>query len=111
MAELWKFILLLSMVNCENDERHRLYKRLVMQANDWTKFVHKTVQFDVETKIECGASCNYHLEECDMFIHFQDDILCHIGLFENGNQNFLTGLSGEHPVYLSLGNRKIFSSN
>ena len=86
------------------ENHHRLYKKLVMNANDWTKFVHKTMNFDVKTKIECGASCNHQSTQCDMFISFTDDLVCHIGTFENGNQNFLNGPSGDYPVYLSIGN-------
>ena len=71
-----------------------------MNSDDWSKFVHKTINFDVETKIECGASCSYHNEQCDMFIH---DLECHIGTFENGQQNYLNGQTGDNPVYLSLG--------
>ena len=104
-----KFLFLISVVLGQNGQ-HRLYKKLVMNSNDWSKFVHKTINFEVETKIECGASCNHHNEQCDMFIHKLDILECHIGTFENGNQNYLTGQNGDNPVYLSLGELPIYSS-
>ena len=102
--QILKFLFLISVVflGQNNGQNNRLYKKLVMNSNDWSKFVHKTINFDVETKIECGASCNHHNEQCDMFIH-KLDLECHIGTFENGQQNYLNGQTGDNPVYLSLG--------
>ena len=93
--------LLVLLVFAKNE--HRLYRRLVLDAPDWSKFIHKQINFDVKTKIECGASCNFNGDQCDMFVHKNDDTVCYVGIFENGNQNFLTGQSGNHPVYLSIG--------
>ena len=75
-----------------------------MDANDWMKFVHKTMLFEVKTTIECGSYCNQHDTACDMFI-LRNNKKCHMGTFENGQTNFLNQLSGEFPVHLSLGKK------
>ena len=73
----------------------------MLDASDWTLFVHKTIDFKVFTKIECGSACNYLADQCNMFIHIDED--CHVGNYNNGNQNILSGLSGDFPAYLDLG--------
>ena len=74
-----------------------------MDANDWKKFVYKTINFNVETPVECGANCNYFNENCDLFILQSDTTVCHIGTFENGQQNYLSSPGGDHPVHLNIG--------
>ena len=80
-----------------------------MNGNDWAKFVNKTLAFDVDTIIECGAHCNSHDIQCDMFILQKTNIRsnCHLGSFENDQPNYFNGVSEEAPVYLGLGNQKI----
>ena len=91
-----------------SETSHRLYKRLTMNANVWKIFVHKTINFDVETLVECGANCNYFNENCDMFILQSDTTVCYIGTFENGQQNYLSSPEGDHPVHLNLGSMHLF---
>ena len=67
------------------------------------RFVHKTEVFDVKTKIECGASCNHYGEGCDLWIYLSGDLECHIGIFNNPNENWLSGQSGNDPVYVKIG--------
>ena len=67
------------------------------------RFVHKTELFDVKTKIECGASCNHYGEGCDLWIYLSGDLECHIGIFNNPNENWLSGQSGNDPVYVKIG--------
>ena len=98
-----KFLFLISVVLGQNGQ-HRLYKKLVMNSNDWSKFIHKTINFEVGTKIECGASCSYHKEDCDLFVYKNVSYQCHIGITGNENTNFLTGqIPGEYPVYFNVG--------
>ena len=81
--------------------KHALYRRMNLDANDWTQFVFKTINFEVSTKIECGSACSFHGDVCNMFIHM--NTYCHIGNYDNGGQNILTELSGDHPLFLDLG--------
>ena len=83
-----------------------LYKRLKMDTNDWSKFVHKTLIIGVKTVIECGGHCNYYDEKCDLFI-FQigcenSEPTCHIGKLENTEQNYPQGQSGQNPLHFNL---------
>ena len=83
-----------------------LYKRLKMDANDWSKFVHKTLIIGVKTVIECGGHCNYYDEKCDLFI-FQigcenSEPTCHIGKLENTEQNYPQGQSGQNSLHFNL---------
>ena len=81
-----------------------------MNGNDWAKFVNKTISFDVDTIIECGAHCNSHDIQCDMFILQKTNVKsnCHLGSFENNQPYYLNGVSEEAPVYLGLGNQNFF---
>ena len=83
---------------------NQLYKRLILTGYDWTQFVYKTSPFDVDTKIECGGYCNYQPSGCDLFVHESNLNVCHVGVFENGNKNFLSSVGvGEIPVYIKIG--------
>ena len=84
-------------------DEHRMYRRLVLDEGDWTKFVFKTISFDVKTKIECGSTCNYHKDQCSLFSYDEFLSKCHIGNFEHQNSNTLLGMPGQSPVYLFLG--------
>ena len=81
----------------------RLYKKLDLDANVWSIFVHKTENFEVDTLIECGASCNSKEQQCDMFIFQKEKLKCHVGTFENSNQNYLNGQTGTNPAFLYIG--------
>ena len=85
-----------------SQNKNSLYRRLNLDANQWTKFVHKTIGFEVATKIECGSACNYLNDQCNMFIHIEEK--CHVGNSNLDNQNHLTGLTGTHALYLEMGN-------
>ena len=83
-----------------------LYKRLKMNTNDWSKFLHKTLIIGVKTVIECGGHCNYYDEKCDLFI-FQigcenSEPTCHIGKLENTEQNYPQGQSGQNSLHFNL---------
>ena len=81
----------------------RLYKKLDLDGNVWSIFVHKTEDFEVDTLIECGASCNSKEQQCDMFIFQKEKLKCHVGTFENSNQNYLNGQTGTNPAFLYIG--------
>ena len=83
---------------------NKLFKRLTLHADRWQKFVHKRIDYDVNTLIECGGHCNYHDLQCDLFIFMKDSMTCHIGTLSNGNTDFLSGFSGEHHLHFSFGN-------
>ena len=88
---------------------NQLYKRLILSGYDWTQFVYKTPDFNVDTKIECGGHCNYQSTGCDLFVHESDSTTCHLGIFENGNTNFLSSVgAGETPVYIKIGYWKAY---
>ena len=87
----------------KGQSNHKLYKRLVLDANHWQRFVHKTMTFDVDSIIECGGHCNYQGAQCDLFAFLKDTSTCHIGTLDNGNTAFLTGLSGDHPLHFRHG--------
>ena len=89
----------------------RLYKKLDLDGNVWSVFVHKTEDFEVDTLIECGASCNSKEQQCDMFIFQKEKLKCHVGIFENSNQNFLSGQTGTNPAFLYIGNEFLVASN
>ena len=74
-------------------------------ANDWKKFMHKTMTFTVKTNIECGSFCNAHGSQCDIFafIDYQNEITCSIGTFSHHNPSFLSSVSGEHNVHMNMG--------
>ena len=80
-----------------------MYKKLDLDANVWSIFVHKTEDFEVDTLIECGASCNSKEQQCDMFIFQKEKLKCHVGTFENSNQNYLNGQTGTNPAFLYIG--------
>ena len=80
-----------------------MYKKLDLDGNVWSIFVHKTEDFEVDTLIECGASCNSKEQQCDMFIFQKEKLKCHVGIFENSNQNFLSGQTGTNPAFLYIG--------
>ena len=104
---LISFLILLSSIFVNSN--NKIYKRLHLKPPGWTKFVSKSINHDIKTRIECGSTCNYHDSNCDLFIHLKDEDMCHIGTFENGNQNYLSSndFSGQYPVYLSLGKYQI----
>ena len=74
-----------------------------MPFNLWKKFIHTTPDYYVDTTIECGAACNAHWAQCDLFVFQENQKRCHVGLADQNN-NYLTGLSGNWPVHLSIGN-------
>ena len=80
-----------------------MYKKLDLDGNVWSIFVHKTEDFEVDTLIECGASCNSKEQQCDMFIFQKEKLKCHVGTFENSNQNYLNGQTGTNPAFLYIG--------
>ena len=73
-----------------------------MPFNLWKKFIHTTPDYYVDTTIECGAACNAHWAQCDLFVFQENQKRCHVGLADQNN-NYLTGLSGTWPVHLSIG--------
>ena len=84
---------------------NQLYKRLILSGYDWTQFVYKKPDYHVDTKIECGGHCNYQSTGCDLFVHEPSLNVCHVGVFENGNKNYLSSVGvGETPVYINIGN-------
>ena len=88
---------------------NQLFKRLMLSGYDWTQFVYKTSAFNVDTKIECGGYCNYQPAGCDLFVHEPSLNICHVGIFENGNKNYLSSVGvGETPVYINIGNCRSF---
>ena len=83
---------------------NQLYKRLILTGYDWTQFVYKTPDFYVGSKIECVGHCNYQSPECDLFVYEPDSTVCHLGVFENSNKNYLASAGvGENPVYIKIG--------
>ena len=86
---------------------NKLFKRLTLNADHWQKFVHKIIDYDVNTLIECGGHCNSHDSNCDLFVFMKDTSTCHIGTLSNGNTNFLSGYSGEHHLHFSVGNERL----
>ena len=103
---IFTVILLIYSVHGEN-QNGRLYKRLILEGSEWSKFISKTIPFDVNTKIECGASCNHHDASCDLFIFKSESQKCYIGITENGNTNYLTGQTGIGLLYYNT--RKFLS--
>ena len=101
----WNILIMFFIVPCIYG--NVLYKRLMLNANDWTKLVHKTLTINVKSVIECGGNCNYYDEKCDLFI-FQigcsvnGEPACHIGKLENTEQNYLQGQSGQNPVHFNF---------
>ena len=91
-------ILTYSVVQGENQNR-RMYKRLILDGSEWSKFISKTIPFYVKTKIECGASCSHHDSSCDLFIFKPELKKCYLGITENGNTNYLTGQTGISLLY------------
>ena len=83
---------------------NKLFKRLTLNANRWQRFVHKRIEYDVNTLIECGGHCNYHDSQCDLFVFMKDTLTCHIGTFANVNTNFLSGFTGDHHLHFSFSN-------
>ena len=82
----------------------QLYKRIVLNVDLFSKFIHKSIPYNVKTKIECGAHCSYHKSDCDLFFYKPVSYQCHIGSTGNLNTNFLTGqIPGEYPVYYNTG--------
>ena len=73
---LLKFVILISSAL----EIHgQLYKRIVLNVDECSKFVHKTIPHNVKTKIECGAACSADDKEygnCDLFIYKQVSVVC-----------------------------------
>ena len=98
---IFTLILLIYSVQGEN-QNGRLYKALILDGSEWSKFIYKTIPFDVKTKIECGASCNHHEASCDLFVFKSQLKKCYLGLIENGNPNYLTGQTGEGLLYYHI---------
>ena len=96
---IWTIVLLIYYSVYGENQNGRLYKRLILDGSEWSKLVSKTIPFDVKTKIECGASCNHHDANCDLFIFKSELQKCYIGVTENGNPNYLTGQTGEGLLY------------
>ena len=98
---LLRFVLLMSTPLVIHGQ---LYKRIVLNADEFSKLIHKTIPYNIKTKIECGAACSYHKEDCDLFVYKNVSYQCHIGITGNENTNFLTGqIPGEYPVYFNVG--------
>ena len=93
------FIITITLAQNEN----RLYRRLVLDEANWTKFIFKTISFDVKTKIECGSTCNYYQDQCSLFCYDEFSSKCLIGNFEHQTGNSIIGMLGQSPVYLYLG--------
>ena len=99
---LFKFLSFIPIMLAQNE--NRLYRRLVLDEADWTKFIFKTITFDVKTKIECGSTCNYHQDQCSLFSYDEFLSKCHIGNFEHQIGNSMFGMHCQSSVYLFLGN-------
>ena len=84
-------------------QNKRLYKRLNLMFYQWKNFIHTTTNYFVKTTIECGAACNSHWDQCDLFVFQENKKRCHIGVSEQNN-NYLNGIGGEWPVHLRIGN-------
>ena len=98
---LFRFLSFIPIIFAQNE--NRLYRRLVLDEADWTKFIFKTITFDVKTKIECGSTCNYHQDQCSLFSYDEFSSKCHIGNFEHQIGNSIFGMHGQSSVYLFLG--------
>ena len=100
-----KFVLLI--ISFAHVIHGQLYKRIVLHVDDFSKFVHKTIPYNVKTKIECGAACSNHAKKtqnCDLFIWKEVSYQCHIGTTGNVNTNYLTGqVPAKYPVYFLVG--------
>ena len=103
---IFKFLSFMPIILAQNE--NRLYRRLVLDEADWTKFIFKTITFDVKTKIECGSTCNYHQDQCSLFSYDEFLSKCHIGNFEHQIGNSMFGMHGQSSVYLFLGNTSSF---
>ena len=75
----------------------------MLDEADWTKFIFKTIPFDVKTKIECGSACNYHQDQCSLFSYDEFLSKCHIGNFDHQDGNTLMEMPGQSPIHLYLG--------
>ena len=95
---IFTIIILIYSVQGEN-QNGRMYKRLILDGSEWSKFISKTIPFYVKTKIECGASCSHHDSGCDLFIFKPELKKCYLGITENGNPNYLTGQTGISLLY------------
>ena len=99
---LFKFLSFIPIILAQNE--NRLYRRLFLDEEDWTKFIFKTISFDVKTRIECGSTCNYHQNQCSLFSYDEFLSNCHIGNFEHQIGNLMFGMHGQSSAYLFLGN-------
>ena len=80
------------------------YKRLSLDDTEWPGYISKTIPFKTNGNIECGAICSAQFDGgCHMYAPQKDTKSCHIGYFDNTATDYLTGQSGNQPVYLSLG--------
>jgi hypothetical protein len=96
------FSIIAIIVSGQNTASGDHYKRITLEGTQWSKFVYKTAVPDIKSIIECGAMCSSQGDGCNAYAHHITTKLCHLGSVTN-SLTFLTGQTGQQPVYFNLG--------